>query len=87
MFWYDPSRLTQGTDVNTNNHFEQSIEELENIVKQLEKGELPLESSLKQFEKGIQLAQKCQKMLTEAEQKIEILTSNSTIQPIEPLDE
>lgn len=73
--------------MSTNNKFEQSIEELENIVKQLEKGELPLETSLQQFEKGIQLAQKCQKMLTEAEQKIEILTSNASIQPIKPADE
>ena len=55
-------------------HFEQSIAELESIVAQLEKGELPLEESLKQFEKGINLAQKCQKVLNQAEQKIEILS-------------
>jgi exodeoxyribonuclease VII small subunit len=57
-------------------HFEQSIEELEHIVGQLEKGELPLDDSLKQFEKGINLAQKCQKILSQAEQKIEMLTTN-----------
>lgn len=56
-------------------HFESSIAELEAIVSQLEKGELPLEDSLKQFEKGISLAQKCQKILTQAEQKIEILSA------------
>lgn len=56
-------------------HFESSIAELEAIVSQLEKGELPLEDSLKQFEKGISLAQKCQKMLTQAEQKIEMLSA------------
>lgn len=55
-------------------HFEQSFAELENIVSQLEKGELSLEEAMKQFEKGIQLAQKCQKVLNEAEQKIEMLT-------------
>ena len=60
-------------------HFEQSIEELEHIVGQLEKGELPLEDSLKQFEKGINLAQKCQKILNQAEQKIEILTTNKEL--------
>ena len=57
-------------------HFEQSITELEEIVRQLEKGELTLENSLKQFEKGIGLARKCQEVLNQAEQKIEILTSS-----------
>jgi len=56
-------------------HFEQSITELEEIVRQLEKGELTLEDSLKQFEKGIGLARKCQDVLNQAEQKIEILTA------------
>lgn len=56
-------------------HFEQSIMELENIVKQLEKGELSLEDSLKQFEKGISLARQCQELLQKAEQKIETLIS------------
>ncbi|AWN73303.1 exodeoxyribonuclease VII small subunit [Legionella anisa] len=56
-------------------HFEQSITELEEIVRQLEKGELSLEDSLKQFEKGISLARQCQDVLQKAEQKIETLTS------------
>ncbi|KTC65496.1 exodeoxyribonuclease VII small subunit (plasmid) [Legionella adelaidensis] len=56
-------------------HFENSIAELEDIVKQLEKGDLPLEDSLKQFEKGITLARKCQEVLSQAEQKIEILSA------------
>lgn len=56
-------------------HFEKSITELEEIVAQLEKGELSLEDSLKQFEKGISVARKCQEILTQAEQKIEMLSS------------
>lgn len=60
-------------------HFESSIAELETIVGQLEKGELPLEDSLRQFEKGINLAQKCQKILTQAEQKIETLSANKVL--------
>lgn len=56
-------------------HFEQSITELEQIVRQLEKGELTLEDSLKQFEKGISLARRCQDVLNQAEQKIELLTA------------
>ncbi|OGV31152.1 MAG: exodeoxyribonuclease VII small subunit [Legionellales bacterium RIFCSPHIGHO2_12_FULL_35_11] len=55
--------------------FEKSIAELEAIVKQLEKGELSLDDSLKQFEKGISLARTCQEKLTNAEQKIEFLSS------------
>jgi len=67
-------------------HFEKSIAELEEIVRQLEKGELSLEDSLKQFEKGITLARKCQDVLTQAEQKIEILSASR--QPIDgQLDE
>ncbi len=59
--------------------FEQSINDLEQIVKQLEKGELTLEESLKQFEKGIKLARTCQTVLTQAEQKIEVLTQSQIL--------
>lgn len=57
-------------------HFEESIGQLEEIVRQLEKGELTLEDSLRQFEKGIGLARTCQTVLQKAEQKIETLTTN-----------
>lgn len=60
-------------------HFEQSVTELEEIVKQLEKGDLSLEDSLKQFEKGIGLARRCQDVLNQAEQKIETLTTAHTL--------
>lgn len=56
--------------------FEKSIAELDKIVKQLEKGELTLEESLKQYEKAMQLAWSCQKILTEAEQKVELLSES-----------
>lgn len=56
--------------------FEKSIAELDTIVKQLEKGELSLEESLKQYEKAMRLAQICQKTLTEAEQKVELLSQS-----------
>jgi len=59
-------------------HFEKSMTELEEIVTQLEKGELPLDDSLKQFEKGIVLARKCQEILQHAEQKIEMLATSTT---------
>lgn len=63
-------------------HFEQSIAELEDIVRQLEKGDLSLEESLQQFEKGIGLARHCQDTLNKAEQKITVLTA--TTQDNEP---
>ena len=56
--------------------FEKSIAELELIVTQLEKGELTLEASLKQFEQGIALARQCQEVLSQAEQTIEILSAS-----------
>lgn len=59
-------------------HFEKSMTDLEEIVMQLEKGELSLDDSLKQFEKGIVLARKCQEILQQAEQKIEMLASTTT---------
>lgn len=62
--------------------FEQSITALQSIVKQLEDGDLPLEEALKQFEKGIVLTRQCQEILTQAEQKIEMLsTPQATSEP------
>ncbi len=53
--------------------FEENIEQLENIVTELEKGELNLEDSMKKFETGITISKKCNKILDEAEKKITIL--------------
>lgn len=62
-------------------HFEKTLGELESIVQQLEKGDLSLEESLKQFEKGINLARQCQDTLTQAEQKITLLSDNQSQRP------
>ena len=59
-------------------HFEKTLSELEQIVQQLEKGDLSLEDSLKQFEKGINLARQCQDTLNQAEQKITLLSENQS---------
>ena len=53
--------------------FEAALARLEEIVKELESGELPLEQSLKLFEEGIKLSRICNKRLEEAERKVEIL--------------
>jgi exodeoxyribonuclease VII small subunit len=58
---------------NENINFEQEIENLEKIVKDLEQGNLNLDASVKQFEEGMKSSKKCVKALEEAEKKITIL--------------
>lgn len=53
--------------------FESSLDELEQIVRQLEAGDLPLDRSLELFEHGVRLSRECQKRLDDAERKVEIL--------------
>ena len=53
--------------------FEDALVRLETIVAELEKGDLPLDDSLKIFEEGIKLSKNCLKMLDDAEKKIEIM--------------
>ena len=53
--------------------FEESLKQLETIVAQLERGDLPLEDSIKLFEEGTRLSAECKKQLEEAEGKVEIL--------------
>jgi exodeoxyribonuclease VII small subunit len=69
---------------------EQSLEELEALVEQLETGDLPLEVALTQFEHGVKLTRSCQAILKQAEQKVEILlqkTDAAEPVPFEPADE
>lgn len=56
-----------------NLNFETTIKNLEQIVQELEKGELNLDESVKKFEEGMALSKKCTKILDEAEKKITIL--------------
>jgi len=49
------------------------MSELESLVERLEGGDLPLEDSLKTFERGVTLTRSCQLALKEAEQKVEVL--------------
>jgi len=57
--------------------FEDALSELETLVGTLESGEQPLEESLLQFERGISLARHCQQSLKAAEQKVQVLMSQS----------
>ena len=57
--------------------FEQALAQLEQIVQRLEKGELPLEESLKLYEDGVRLSRLCHGKLEEAEGRIEMLVKDA----------
>lgn len=55
--------------------FEEQIEKLENIVNELEKGDLNLDESVAKFEEGIKISKECNEILETAEKKITILVN------------
>jgi len=67
--------------------FNKGLLELESIVKTMESGDLSLEDSLKFFEQGVQLTRQCQSALSEAEQKIALLSADDDYKTQKPLDE
>ena len=73
----DPQTATEseGADLS---RFEQTLEELETLVRKLEQGELSLEESLKAFERGVRLTRECQASLRAAEQRVEQVTRTDT---------
>ena len=64
--------------------FEEALKKLEDIVREMESGDLTLEESLKSFEEGIRLSRFCAKKLDEAERRIEILLKNEEGSDIQP---
>ncbi|NKF50130.1 exodeoxyribonuclease VII small subunit [Shewanella sp. WXL01] len=65
--------------------FEQAISELEQIVDNLEQGDVALDDALKQFERGIKLVRQSQTKLDQAQQKVSILLDDdSQLQTFEP---
>jgi exodeoxyribonuclease VII small subunit len=64
--------------------FERSLLELETLVARLEKGDLPLDESLKTFERGVELTRHCQAALKTAQQKVEILLTRDGRPEIAP---
>jgi len=62
--------------------FEQALQQLEQIVQKLEKGELPLEDSLRHYEDGIRLSRLCHAKLEEAEGRIEVLLKDARGEPV-----
>jgi exodeoxyribonuclease VII small subunit len=61
--------------------FEAAIAELEAVVKKLEEGDLPLEESLRLYERGVHLSRFCHARLEEAERRIEILNERGEVKP------
>ena len=68
-------------------NFEQALSELETIVRDLEKGDIPLENSIESYERGIKLKQHCETKLRDAQAKIEKITiAKDGSVSTEPLD-
>ena len=70
--------------------FEDALAKLEDITNELEKGELPLEDSLKYFDEGVKLAEYCNSKLSDAQRKVEILLKkDDSLEPVafDSLDE
>ena len=65
-------------------NFEKDLQELEDLVEKMEGGDLSLKDSLAHFERGIALTRACQKALSEAEQKIQILLAGDGSQNLQP---
>jgi len=61
----------------TSPDFEQSLNELETLVEQMEQGDTSLEQSLELFERGIKLTRSCQESLKKAEQRVQQLVEKN----------
>ncbi len=71
----------------TSFNFEKSLAELEELVETMEDGDISLENSLKNFERGISLTRACQKALEEADQKVKILMEKDGKTSLEDFDQ
>ncbi len=67
--------------------FEKALQELEDLVENMEGGDLSLEDSMKQFERGVALTRSCQKALADAEQKVQILLQNAGKDELAPFSD
>jgi len=66
-----------------NKTFEQSMQRLEQIVRAMEHGDVPLEESLKLFQEGTELVRNCGKLLDEAELQVKKIMTASDGSPVE----
>lgn len=90
-----PKAPNQPADQDLNNpkadnepeNFEHALAELEALVTSMESGELTLDESLKAFERGVKLARRCQTELKHAEQKVQILNADGTIENFDDISD
>ena len=67
--------------------FEETMKKLEEIVSELESGDMPLEESLKKYEEGMKFIQACRKKLDETKRKVEVLVKKDGKSSLEPFKE
>lgn len=67
-------------------NLEKALADLEELVEELESGDLPLEKAMKKFEDGIKLTRGCQTALKDAEQKVEILLKSAGSEDLEDFE-
>jgi exodeoxyribonuclease VII small subunit len=81
-----PTQYTGRMSANKKIDLEKALTDLEEIVEELESGDLPLEKAMKKFEQGIKLTRGCQAALKDAEQKVEILLQSAGGEELEDFD-
>ena len=77
---------SNSSDTHKSFDFETSFSELEKIVDKLENGQLNLEQSLDDFERGINLTRSCQSAINNAQQKVQILLKKNDQSSLEDYD-
>jgi exodeoxyribonuclease VII small subunit len=82
-----PKKAAKKTKKDQLPDFEKSLRELESLVERMEQGEISLEQSLKDFERGIELTRQCQTALQQAEQRVQQLISKNGQDELVPFEE
>lgn len=72
-----PETARSEPEETTKQSFEEAVQELEQIVQRMSGGDQSLETSITEFERGVKIVRECQKMLKDAEQRVELLTQTS----------
>jgi exodeoxyribonuclease VII small subunit len=80
------NRKAKALDKGQSPDLETSLGEINTLITQMEQGELTLEQSLERFERGIHLIKHCQKVLQDAESKVQILIQNNGQDELQPYE-
>lgn len=65
-------------------NFEENLENLENLVKELETGDVPLEEAIEKYTKAMKLIKECDEALNESKEKIAKINENGELKDFEP---